>query len=99
MNILQFAGFSQSEVDAMMPDVVRILDLGHDIYSVNAADPVVLYDKQGARQGTGKMIIVPGFEALCENPTRLNDLSKKFGVPVTSNFNGRVVLAIGEAIY
>lgn len=98
MNVIQFAGFNQAEVDVIMPGLVSILNLCHDIYSVHLAPAVILYDKSGERQGTGNMIIVPGFDAVRKDSSLLNHLSQKFGVPVTCSM-AEVKLALGDKLY
>ncbi|OGY39729.1 MAG: hypothetical protein A2418_00570 [Candidatus Brennerbacteria bacterium RIFOXYC1_FULL_41_11] len=98
MNIIQFAGFSQNEVDAMMPVLVETLGLGHQVYSACPVAAVLLYDEQGKRQGSGKMIIIPGFDAIRAKLSLLNDLSQKFGVPVTCNM-AEVKLAVGGDLF
>ena len=98
MNIIQFAGFRQDEVDAMMPILVETLGLEHRVYSVCPGAAVLLYDEKGKRQGSGKMIIIPGFDAIRAKLSLLNDLSQKFGVPVTCNM-AEVKLAVGRDLF
>ncbi|HCI05132.1 MAG: hypothetical protein UX26_C0026G0003 [Parcubacteria group bacterium GW2011_GWC1_45_9] len=98
MNAIWFFGFAPAQVDAIMPELVKTLDLGHEIYSVNEAGPVALFDESGKRQGQGKMISVPCFQTVRENPNLLVKLWQKFGVPVTCVMT-EPKLAVGGKLY
>ena len=96
--VIRLLGYTQEQADEVMPTVVEKLGLGHELYSVELGLPVQLFSGDGKPAGFGKMIVVPGFQALREPPERLNDLSLAFSsvVPVTMA-DAPVVLAIGQS--
>lgn len=99
MVVITFFGYKVETVDGMMPEVVRILDLGHKVYSVNVVKELRLYDEKGQHFiGFGKMIVVPGFAEISGDPSRLNALSKALEVPVSTSL-AKVRLAIGDNLF
>ncbi|KKT86344.1 MAG: hypothetical protein UW85_C0003G0043 [Parcubacteria group bacterium GW2011_GWA1_Parcubacteria_45_10] len=48
MNAIWFFGFAPAQVDAIMPELVKTLDLGHEIYSCS-----VFPDGQGKSESAG----------------------------------------------
>lgn len=108
--VITFHGFTKNRVIELMPDVVKVLKLGHSRYSVKVEEePLLVFDGKGERvlpnllkgeQDPGIVISFPSFGPIRQDLEKtIGALRDELGVPVTTDSAVPSVAALDGNIY